>query len=234
MDKGLKASSVNKELSALKTFCRFALSRNLLERDPAHNVTGPKKEKPLPCFLSEDEMDRLFDVIQWDDSFESVRAKTILLTFYSTGIRRAEMAGLNDGDVDFLTDQLKVTGKRNKQRIVPFGKELHEALERYMTLRDSMVERCDKALFVTPKGKRVTDGMLYFIVRDCLKLVSSQRKKSPHVLRHTFATAMLNHEAGLESVQKLLGHKNLGTTEIYTHITFEQLKKVYKSAHPRA
>jgi integrase/recombinase XerC len=234
MDKGNTASTINKKLSALRSFYRFALKRNLVERDPAHCVAGPKKSKPLPQFLREGEMDRLLDGLEWDDSFNNVRARTIILLFYEAGLRRSELVGLNDEDIDFATSQLKVTGKRNKQRIIPFGEELTTELHRYMTVRDAQFGDGHEALFLSDKGLRISGKQVYEIVRKYLSAVTSLKKKSPHVLRHTFATAMLNNGAGLESIKNLLGHESVSTTEIYTHTTFEQLKRVYKEAHPRA
>ena len=234
MDKGNTASTINKKLSALRSFYRFALKRNLVERDPAHCVTGPKKSKPLPQFLREGEMDRLLDNLEWDDSFDNVRARTIILLFYEAGLRRSELIGLNDGDVDFTNSQLKVTGKRNKQRIIPFGEELASALHHYMTVRDAEFNGAGGALFLNDKGGRIVDYQVYGIVRKYLSAVTSLKKRSPHVLRHTFATAMLNNGAGLEEIKNLLGHESVSTTEIYTHTTFEQLKRVYEEAHPRA
>lgn len=234
MDKGEKATTINAKLSAIRSFYRFALARKLVEKDPAHRVIGPKKEKRLPQFVREEEMDTLLDKVEWQDNFRDARDRAILMTFYETGIRRAELQGLDDGDVDFNTNQLKVTGKRNKQRIVPFGEELKQTLLNYIRCRDAEVNRKTTALFVSDKGDRISVQTVYLVVKANLSLVSSANKRSPHVLRHSFATAMLNHEAGLESVQKLLGHASLETTEIYTHTTFEQLKKVYKKAHPRA
>ena len=236
MDKGDMASTVNNCLSAVRSFYRFALSRKLVTKDPAHMVKGPKKEKPLPHFVRESEMDRLLDENEWDSTnIKDVRARTILILFYETGIRLAELISLDDKDVDFSLHQVKVTGKRNKQRIVPFGKELEQALQDYIRLRDEQVPvREDQALFVTDKGKRVGRAMVSNLVRNHLARVSTMKKRSPHVLRHSFATAMLNNGAGLESVKNLLGHESIATTEIYTHTTFEQLKRIYKKAHPRA
>ena len=234
MDKGNTASTINKKLSALRSFYRFALKRNLVERDPAHCVTGPKKSKPLPQFLREGEMDRLLDGLEWDNSFNNIRARTILLLFYETGLRRSELVGLNDEDIDFTTSQLKVTGKRNKQRIIPFGEEMATELHRYMTVRDAQFGDGHEALFLSDKGLRISGEQVYEIVRKYLSAVTSLKKRSPHVLRHTFATAMLNNGAGLEGIKNLLGHESVSTTEIYTHTTFEQLKRVYKEAHPRA
>jgi len=233
VDKGHKATSVNVDLSALRSFYRFALSRKLVERDPVHGLTGPKKQKPLPQFMRENEMDKLLDQEEWSDTYKDVRARTIILLLYETGIRRSELTGLNDHDIDFEARQLKVTGKRDKQRIVPFGEELATELQRYIEVRDQEMEKKSTALFLNKHGERMTGCQVYSIVREELSKVTTMKKRSPHVLRHTFATAMLNHEAGLESVRLLLGHESLETTEIYTHTTFEQLKRVYKDAHPR-
>lgn len=233
VDKGNKATSVNADLSALRSFYRFALSRKLVERDPVHGLTGPKKQKPLPQFMRENEMDRLLDQEAWSDTYKDVRARTIILLLYETGIRRSELTGLDDRDIDFENRQLKVTGKRDKQRIVPFGEELATELQRFIAVRDREMEKKSTALFLNKHGERMTGGQVYDVVRGELSKVTTMKKRSPHVLRHTFATAMLNHEAGLESVRQLLGHESLETTEIYTHTTFEQLKRVYKDAHPR-
>ena len=234
MDKGDMASTVNNCLSAVRSFFRFALSRHLVDHDPAYAVKGPKKQKPLPQFVREEEMDRLIDLPEmWGSDVKALRARTIIILFYETGIRLAELIGLDDKDVDFAARQLKVTGKRNKQRIVPFGGELERALRDYMSQRDEAL-RQDTALFLSDKGQRMTRSQVESIVKKYLSMVTTLKKRSPHVLRHSFATAMLNNGAGLESVRKLLGHESVATTEIYTHTTFEQLKKVYENAHPRA
>ena len=234
MDKRNNATSINRRLSALRSFYRFALARKLVDKDPVHGVTGPKKGRPLPQFLKENEMDRLLDAESWTESFEDVRNRTVIMTFYETGIRLSELIGLDDSMVDFSNRQLKVTGKRNKQRVIPFGEELLATLRDYMKCRDKEVNRLSDALFVTAKGQRMTSSQVREAVRKNLLKVCTLKKRTPHVLRHTFATAMLNNKAGIESVKKLLGHESLSTTEIYTHTTFEQLKREYYSAHPRA
>ena len=234
MDKGNNATSINRRLSALRSFYRFALARKLVDKDPVHGVTGPKKGRPLPQFLKENEMDRLLDAESWTESFEDVRDRTVIMTFYETGIRLSELIGLDDCMVDFSNRQLKVTGKRNKQRVIPFGEELLATLRDYMKCRDKEVNLQSDALFVTVKGQRMTTSQVREAVRKNLSKVCTLKKRTPHVLRHTFATAMLNNKAGIESVKKLLGHESLLTTEIYTHTTFEQLKREYYSAHPRA
>lgn len=236
MDRGHKASYTCKKLSAVKSLYRYALRQGIMAKDPAHSVSGPKKDKVLPTFLKEAEANRLFDEIGWKkDDIGDVRARTLILLLYSTGIRRAEVVALKDRDVNLITHEMKVTGKRRKQRIVPLGDEIVEELRNYMTLRDNRTPATDysEALFRNDKGRPLTDSQVYRIVREKLSLVTTQKKRSPHVLRHSFATAMLNHDAKLSSVQKLLGHESLNTTQIYTHVTFEELKRSYSKAHPR-
>ena len=235
MDKGDMASTVNNCLSAVRSFFRFALSRGLVESDPSYSVKGPKKQKPLPQFVREDEMNRLIDMPQmWEEGYQGVLARTIIILFYETGIRLAELVGLDSQDVDLDARQLKVTGKRDKQRVVPFGEELSTVLRDYILQRDERFGKLGDALFLNDKGRRITRSQVEVLVKSHLSLVTTLKKRSPHVLRHSFATAMLNNGAGLESVRKLLGHESVATTEIYTHTTFEQLKRVYENAHPRA
>ncbi len=234
MDKGNSAATVSRRLSALKTFYRFALARRYVESDPVYSIKGPKKEKPLPQFVKESEMDELLDRQAWGDDYNNVRARTIIILFYETGMRLSELVNLDDKDVNFVTSEIKITGKGNKQRIVPFGDELKNTLLEFRRLRDASVEVKTPALVVSDKGTRMSPSKVQNIVRSNLSRVCSLKKKSPHVLRHSFATAMLNHHVGIENLKKLLGHANISTTEIYTHTTFEQLKRVYNEAHPRA
>ena len=234
MDKGNSAATVSRRLSTLKTFYRFALARHYVESDPVYSIKGPKKEKPLPQFVKESEMDELLDRQAWGDDYNNVRARTIIILFYETGMRLSELVNLDDKDVNFVTSEIKITGKGNKQRIVPFGDELKNTLLEFRRLRDASVEVKTPALVVSDKGTRMSPSKVQNIVRSNLSRVCSLKKKSPHVLRHSFATAMLNHHVGIENLKKLLGHASISTTEIYTHTTFEQLKRVYNEAHPRA
>lgn len=234
VDKGNSATSVHRRLSALRSFYRFALAHQLVERDPAHQVECPKEKKALPQFMREDEMDQLLDDVEWGDDYQAVLDRTIIMTFYQTGIRLSELIGLTDDAVDLPNRQLKVTGKGGKQRVVPFGDELAECLQRYACERDRLEERSSNVFFVGYNGCKLTPQQVRKIVRMRLAAVSTAKKRSPHVLRHTFATAMLNHGAGIESIRRLLGHASASTTEIYTHTTFEQLKRIYHEAHPRA
>ena len=237
MDKGNAATSVRRRLSSLRSFYKFLLRRGLVTKDPVHNMPGPKVEKKLPAYVRETEMDRLFDGDFFGEGYQGFRDRMILLTFYSTGIRLSELVGLNDKDVDLDQMQLKVTGKRNKQRIIPYGDEFGDSLRQYLVERDNFAQQfeADSSLFLDERsGKRMTPAKVRGIVKKYLSMVTTQQRNSPHVLRHTFATAMLNHKADLQSVKELLGHESLSTTEIYTHTTFEQLKEMYNQAHPRA
>ncbi len=230
----MKSASVNRKLSALRSFYHYLIKIGELKVNPMTRITGPKKEKVLPVFIREKEMDRLIDLLEEDKSYEGVLNKTVILMLYLTGIRRAELLGLEDRDVDFVNKQIKVTGKRNKQRIIPFGKELEDCIREYLESRFSEFGRGFENFFIDTKGCRLSEYKVGQIVKDNLSRVTTQRKRSPHVLRHTFATAMLNHDADLMSIQKLLGHTSLNATQIYTHVSFEELKKTYQNAHPRS
>lgn len=236
MEQGHKETSVNRRLSALRSFYKFALKRHLLEKDPTHLLSGPKKKKPLPYFVREAEMERLLDEESFSRDFDGVRDRLILSMFYQTGVRLSELAGLDLEDVDLARMQIRVLGKRNKVRLIPFGDDLRRLIQQYLDLRSRIVEddRNVSAFLVSGRGVRASNNWVAEKVRFYLAQVTTLKKRSPHVLRHTFATVMLNHDADLESVKELLGHESLSTTEIYTHTTFEELKKVYKQAHPRA
>lgn len=234
MDDGLAPTSVNRKLSSLRAYYRFLRKKKVVAADPLRKIVGPKRKKPLPSFLKESEMDCLLDEISYGDGFEACRDKMIVELFYLTGIRLSELIGLDDSDVDFSSMQIKVTGKRNKQRLIPFGENLKDSLLHYLKVRDEIFPNVRGAFFLLKNGKRMYAGRVYEIVKRNLSKVVSLKKRSPHVLRHTFATTMLNNDAELGAVKDLLGHESLATTEIYTHTTFEELKKVYEQAHPRA
>lgn len=234
MENGCKPSTVNRRLSSLRSFYRFLRIRGITSESPASKVQGPKGDKPLPSFVREADMDRLLDDTSLGDGFIGIRNRAVIATLYETGMRLAELVGLNDADVDFSSHLIKITGKRNKQRLVPFGQDLLAILEEYLNARQREFGVRHDAFFLSPKGERIPRHQVYHLVKDSLTMVSSVQKKSPHVLRHSFATAMLNHDAELEAVRELLGHDSISTTEIYTHTTFEELKKVYEKAHPRS
>ena len=235
MDNGKAATYVNRKLSSLRSFYRFLLRRKEVTVNPMVKIVGPKKKKPLPSFVREKDMDRLLDELSFGEGFEGCRDRIILELFYATGMRLSELIGLNDVDVDFSARLIKVTGKRNKQRLIPFGDELAEDLLIYIKVRNETLPKKETdAFFVCKSGKRVYPMQVYRLVKRNLSKVVTLKKRSPHVLRHTFATAMLNDNAELKAVQELLGHESLATTEVYMHATFEELKKVYEQAHPRA
>lgn len=233
-EEGKDVSTVNYGgLSPLRTFYKYLRRMGWVDVNPMEKVVAPKMPKKLPSFVREAEMDRLLDEMKDDTSFEGIRDRLIVMMFYETGIRRAELLSLKDADIDLRTMQLKVTGKRNKQRIVPFGEELKGQVAQYLSVRNELLKNTPERLFVKKDGKPMSYANVGVIVKKNLSLVTQQKKRTPHVLRHSFATAMLNNDADLGSIQKLLGHENLATTEIYTHLSFEELKNVYKNAHPR-
>ena len=234
MDAGYTATSVNRKLSSLRAFYRYLLRKGLVDADPMLKVVGPKKKKPLPVFVKDADMDRLLDGTDFGGGFEGVRNRMIIEMFYATGVRLSELIGLEDRDIDFYAGVIKVTGKRDKQRLVPFGKELEEDMKAYIEARNIACGGNVEAFFVRKDGRAMLPETVRLIVKRNLSKVVTLKKRSPHVLRHTFATSMLNNHANLEAVKELLGHESLTTTEIYTHTTFEELKKVYKQAHPRA
>ena len=234
MENDCKPSSVNRKLSSLRSFYRFLIRKGEMTVNPTIKVAGPKKKKPLPSFVRENDMDRLLDEIPFKEGFEGCRDRMILEMFYTTGVRLSELIGLDDVDVDFSSKLIKVTGKRNKQRLIPFGSELEEDLLIYIKVRNEALPERSGSLFVRKNGLRMYPVQVYRLVRRSLSKVVALKKRSPHVLRHSFATAMLNDNAQLGAVKELLGHEGLATTGIYTHTTFEELKKVYEQAHPRA
>lgn len=234
MDKGCASTTINRKLSSVRAYYRFLLRKGEVAVDPLQKITGPKKKKRLPTFLRENEMNRLLDDVDFGEGFEGCRDHMIIEVFYATGMRLSELIGLDDKDVDFSASLIKVTGKRNKQRLIPFDKELGQSMQEYVNVRNEAVPARSEAFFVRKNGKRLYCSIVSCLVKRNLSKVVTVKKKSPHVLRHTFATAMLNNGADLSSIKELLGHESLATTEIYTHTTFEELKKVYNQAHPRA
>jgi integrase/recombinase XerC len=235
MDAGYSALSVNRKLSALKSFFKYLCKHKYLNTSKIKSVKGPKTSKPIPHFVTDLDMNKLLSDLEDDDAFVGERDKAILDVFYTTGVRCAELVGLKNGDVDFSSQMLKVNGKRNKQRLIPFSENLKAVLQSYKNIRDEEVESLSvDAFFVRKTGQALSNSIVYGIVNRRLSEIPNLSKKSPHVLRHTFATSMLNNGADLNAVKELLGHASLSSTEVYTHTTFEELKKVYHQAHPRA
>ena len=234
MDRGYTSTSINRKLSSLRSFYKFLLRKGEVAVNPLQKITGPKNKKPLPAFLRESDMDRLLDQVDFGEGFKGCRDHMIIEMFYATGVRLSELIGLDNKDVDFSSSLIKVTGKRNKQRLIPFGEELKIAMMEYVDVRNEAVPIRTNAFFVRENGERLSRSIVENLVKRNLSKVVTLKKRSPHVLRHTFATTMLNHDAELGAIKELLGHESLATTEVYTHTTFEELKKVYNLAHPRA
>lgn len=234
MEKGYTATSINRKLSSLRSFYKYLLKKGEVVVNPLQKVKGPKNKRPLPAFLKESEMDKLLDETDFGEGFKGCRDHMIIEMFYVTGMRLSELIGLDNGDVDFSSSLIKVTGKRNKQRLIPFDVELKIAMTEYVEARNEAVSVRTDAFFVRENGERLSRSIVENLVKRNLSKVVTLKKRSPHVLRHTFATTMLNHDAELGAIKELLGHESLATTEIYAHTTFEELKKVYNLAHPRA
>ena len=233
MDGGAAPASVARKLSALRMFYDYLRAEGAVATNPAVSVKAPKQRKKLPVFVKEDDMDYLLDESVFDEGYGGCRDRMIIMLFYSTGVRLSELVGLDVGDVDLGKSVIKVFGKRSRERVIPFGAEMKHAMQWYLECRMAL-QSAENALFLSGSGRRVSRSAVYRMVREKLSGVTSIKKKSPHVLRHSFATAMLNNDAELGAVKELLGHKRLATTEVYTHLTFEELKRSYNKAHPRA
>ena len=235
MDNDYSTTSVHRKISCLRVFYRYLRKEGIIKTDPLEKVVLPKRKKSLPVFIEEEALTNLLDNYSFGDGFAGIRNRTIIELLYLTGMRRSELIGLRDNDLDLIEGSLKVTGKRNKQRIIPLVKPFILRLEEYIKVRNDSVSIANNGwFFITDKGNKLYDKYVYNTVNSYLALVTTIEKKSPHILRHTFATHMLNRGADLNSIKELLGHANLSATQIYTHNTFEKLKKVYKQAHPRA
>ena len=235
METGLNARSVNRKLSAVKSFFKYLKKRGVVERNPAEKISAPKIAKKLPAFANDKDLDRVLDdALAYSDDFRGCRDQFMIELLYLTGMRRAELIALKDVDVDFSAGTLRVTGKRNKQRIIPFSDITKEKLQKYIEIRNAEVPNRSSFLFVRENGEPMYPKLVYNIVHNHLGAISTLSKKSPHTLRHSFATEMLNNGAEINVVKEILGHSSLASTEVYTHVTFDELKRVYQNAHPRA
>lgn len=236
MEKDFSAISINRKISTLKTFYKFLLREGHIKSNPMDKVVSPKVSKKLPSFVEEKQIMNLLDDYSFGSDFAGIRNKTVIEMFYNTGIRLSELIELRDQSIDLTNNSIKVLGKRNKERIVPLNLSFTNSLKKYLEVRKAeFADTGDhKYFFVTDKGNKLYEKFVYRIVNKYLNLVTTIEKKSPHVLRHTFATHLLNRGADLNSIKELLGHANLTATQVYTHNTFEKLKTIYKQAHPRA
>jgi integrase/recombinase XerC len=233
LEEGIEPRSVNRKITALKTFFKYALKNKWINTNPMLKVVSPKVAKKLPVYVAAERLDFLLDRAEFPNDFDGRRDHLIIELLYGTGMRRAELLGLTVDDIDFRNKQLKVTGKRNKQRISPLFDHLLEQIKDFLTAREEINYQHSDSLFLDSKGRALYPDKIYRIVRKYLSLISTQSKRSPHVLRHSFATEMLNKGADLNSIKEILGHANLSATQVYTHNSIEKLREVYKKAHPR-
>jgi integrase/recombinase XerC len=235
IEQGFKASTVNRKLSSLKTFYRYLNKSGFIKKSPVEYVSGPKLNTKIPSFVSERQMDEILDdATNFSDDFVGIRNQLLIDFLYLTGMRRAELISLKDNDIDFSSCTIRVTGKGNKQRLIPFSDLTKVKLEKYIRIRNKEIENKSSFLFVKEDGSAMYPKLVYKIINNHLNSISTLSKKSPHVLRHSFATAMLNNGAEINSIKELMGHTSLSSTQIYTHVTFEEMKKTYQNAHPRA
>lgn len=233
MDSGVSPRSVNRKVTTLRSFFKYLMNQGEIETNPTQLMTVLKTGKKLPTFVQEKNLNQLLDVGFFAADFEGTRDKLIIALLYGTGIRLAELKNLLIQNISTAEYTIKVLGKRNKERIIPYPKEINRFLEEYLHFRVEIGGIC-KFLFLTSKGEQTYDKLIYRVVQKYLTMVTTISKKSPHILRHSFATHMLNNGADLNAVKELLGHSNLSATQIYTHTSFEKLKQIYKQAHPRS
>ena len=233
LESNITPRSVIRKISSLKSFYRFLLKNGIVTKNPMLKVIAPKTSKKLPIYVEQEKMNMLFEEIKFEDSFKGIRDKAILELFYATGMRLSELCNIKVSDINVYNSQIKVLGKRNKERIIPLTNNLKNVLSGYIDARTQVSDIQDDSLFITEKGKKIYQKLAYRIVNYYLSMVTTISKKSPHVLRHTFATHMLNNGAELNAIKEILGHANLSATQVYTHNTVEKLKKVYKQAHPK-
>ena len=235
MQEDANPRSINRRLSCLKTYFKFLQKRGLIEGNPMAKVVNPKTAKRLPESVTERKLDLLFTQKEWKNTFKDQRNRAILETFYSTGIRLSELTGLKMSSVDFGSSRLKVLGKGNKERLIPFGKNLYDILRGYILKRaEAFPATLTNDFFLTREGDGMSGNSVYEVVKKNLSLVTSQEKRSPHVLRHSFATHLSENGADLNAIKELLGHTSLAATQIYTHNSVEKLKKAYEQAHPKS
>lgn len=234
IENAISTRSVNRKITTLKSFYKYLLKQEIVEENPMRKIISPKQGKKVNNVVSRDSMDLLLDKVEFEESYTGLRNKLIIEMFYLTGMRLAELINLNVQDVDMAEKVLRVTGKRNKQRLIPFPSYFANTIQAYLEERNNVENVATNTyLFLTEKGKQMYPKLVYNIVKMYLSKVTSIEKKSPHVLRHTFATHMLNEGADLNSIKEILGHANLSATQVYTHNTIDKLKEVYNQAHPR-
>jgi integrase/recombinase XerC len=233
MDNGLSARSVNRKITTIKSFFKFLLKEQIVDNNPTTNLTLPKIRKKLPNFVEEKNLHHLLDDGFFQNDFIGIRDKLIVTLLYGTGIRLAELLQLKYSDFDTKNCMIRVLGKGKKERLIPYPDSINQLIGQYINIRNTIIDSKTDQLLVTDKGRPVYDKLIYRVVKNNLAKVTLLEKKSPHVLRHSYATHLLNNGADLNAVKELLGHANLAATQIYTHTTFERLHDIYKQAHPR-
>lgn len=234
-EKGLVAKSISRKISTLKSYFKYCMKTGVVETTPMAKVISPKSGKRLPSFIKEEDTKQLTAALgQSADDWKSLNARMLITIFYSTGMRLSELLGLREKQVDFEKRQLKVLGKGNKERIIPVSPELIGLIRKYQEQKQDRFEKTDEVLLVTEKGRKIYPKYAWLLVNSYLGLASTLDKKSPHVLRHTFATHLMNNGASLNAVKELLGHSSLAATQVYTHNTIEKLKDIHKKSHPKA
>jgi len=234
MEQGYTPKTIHRKLSSLRSYCRYLVRLGELDADPVGKVLKPKMKKRVPQFVDEKVINRLLDEYEFGDDFTGNRNRLIVNLLYQTGMRRGELVGLTLSSVDIAQGTIKVIGKRRKERIIPVGREICHDLSDYLVKRKEIETGHSDLFFVTEQGRPIYPKLIYRIVTRYIGMVSTLEKTSPHILRHTFATHMLNSGADLNAIKEILGHANLSSTQVYTHNTFEKLKSIYNQAHPRA
>lgn len=235
LENKISTKSINRKLTTLRSFYKFLLKKEIVSQNPMLKVQAPKNAKRLPVFVEKEKMELLFEQMEFGEGFIGTRDHLIMEVLYSTGMRLSELINLKNSDIDLYQSSLKVLGKRNKERIIPVSSGLIKLIKNYIDIRknENLGEGID-FLFCTEKNKKLYPKFVYRLVVKCLETVTTLDKKSPHVLRHTFATHMLNNGADINAIKELLGHANLSATQIYTHNSIEKLKNIHKQAHPRS
>jgi integrase/recombinase XerC len=233
-DEGLTAKSINRKISSLKSFFKYQLKAGVIKQTPMAKIVSPKNEKRLPSFVADKDIRTLFEHVEFPDTWQGRTERLLLLLFYNTGMRLSEVIGLKDSQVNSSNHTLKILGKGNKERIVPISPEILNEIKTYQKERNDLIPERSDLLLITEKGKPLSPRGVYSSVKKYLSLVTTIEKRSPHVLRHTFATHLTNNGADLNAVKELLGHSSLAATQVYTHNTIEKLKNIYKRAHPKA
>ncbi|TKB98800.1 tyrosine-type recombinase/integrase [Pedobacter cryophilus] len=235
MDEDIDPRSINRKVSTLRSFYKFLLKEKIVEENPVLKIQTPKVAKKLPTFISDDKLTGLLDAKVFEDYFSGLRDKLIIELLFGTGIRLSELLGITEKDIYLAEKTLKVLGKRNKERIIPINYSLINLLDKYIVEKKIQGFSNNSAvLIVTNSGLPAYSKFIYRAVQKYLTMISTQEKKSPHVLRHSFATSLLNKGADINAIKDLLGHANLAATQVYTHNSIERLKSIYKQAHPKA